>query len=475
MFDWLLQNNELAAIIAFALVLVPVIIIHELGHFIAGRSVGVTILEFGIGFPPRIGKLFTLWGTEFTLNALPFGGFVRPLGEDLVSQQDDDTAAQEREEAAKRGLENIKSVGEAKPLERIWFLSAGAIFNILTAFIVFIIIGLVGIPGEQLEVIILEEDSPLAAAGVQPDDIISAVDGQNFATALDFFEQVSAADAPPSFTILRGADNLEVSATLPAVPAFAPTIDDIAVYVSGIAEGSPAETSGMQVGDIIVQFNDEPINSLQELITLTGNNLGQDVTIKVRRGTETATLGLVPRETPPENQGAIGIQIEPALYHAAAGLYYRPIVEGATVSLSFPEAVQFSVANFTGILNAIASVPAQITSGQITAAEARPVSVVGISQVGGHFLQESIEQERPVEILNYIAIISIALGFTNLLPLPALDGGRILFVLIEMVRGKPVPPERESVVHLLGLAFLLSLTVVIVINDIINPVTDMIR
>ncbi|MEO0565800.1 MAG: site-2 protease family protein, partial [Chloroflexota bacterium] len=123
----------------------------------------------------------------------------------------------------------------------------------------------------------------------------------------------------------------------------------------------------------------------------------------------------------------------------------------------------------------IASIPGQITSGQITAAEARPVSIVGISQVGGYFLQESIEQQRPIEILNYLAIISIALGFTNLLPLPALDGGRILFVLIEMVRGKPIPPERESVVHLLGLAFLLSLTVVIVINDIINPVTDLIR
>ena len=91
------------------------------------------------------------------------------------------------------------------------------------------------------------------------------------------------------------------------------------------------------------------------------------------------------------------------------------------------------------------------------------------------FLQESIEQNRPVEILNYVAIISIALGFTNLLPLPALDGGRILFVLIEMVRGKPIPPEREGFVHLLGLAFLLSLTVVIVINDIVNPVTDLIR
>jgi regulator of sigma E protease len=89
-------------------------------------------------------------------------------------------------------------------------------------------------------------------------------------------------------------------------------------------------------------------------------------------------------------------------------------------------------------------------------------------------LRESIQQERPVLILNYIAIISIALGLTNLLPLPALDGGRILFVLIEMVRGRPIPPEREGMVHLLGLVFLLSLTVVIIINDFINPISELI-
>ncbi|MEL7235546.1 MAG: site-2 protease family protein, partial [Chloroflexota bacterium] len=112
--------------------------------------------------------------------------------------------------------------------------------------------------------------------------------------------------------------------------------------------------------------------------------------------------------------------------------------------------------------------------GNITANEARPISIVGISQIGGRFLTESIEQNRPVVILNYIAVISIALGLTNLLPIPALDGGRILFVLIEMVRGRPIPPEREGIVHLLGLIFLLSVTVVVIINDIVNPITDLI-
>jgi regulator of sigma E protease len=105
--------------------------------------------------------------------------------------------------------------------------------------------------------------------------------------------------------------------------------------------------------------------------------------------------------------------------------------------------------------------------------ENRIVSIVGVSQLGGEFLQESIEQDRPIVILNYIALISIALGVTNLFPIPALDGGRILFVLIEIIRGKPIAPEREGIIHLIGLAFLLSIGIIFILNDIFNPLTDL--
>jgi len=84
-------------------------------------------------------------------------------------------------------------------------------------------------------------------------------------------------------------------------------------------------------------------------------------------------------------------------------------------------------------------------------------------------LQQSILESQPVNFLNYIAIISILLGLTNLLPLPALDGGRIVFVLLEIVRGRPISPEREGMVHLIGLMFILSIGVLFMLNDIINP------
>jgi regulator of sigma E protease len=475
MFEWLLQNDGLAAILAFAIVLIPVIIIHELGHFIAGRSVGVTILEFGIGFPPRIGKLFTLWGTEFTLNWLPFGGFVRPLGEDIVAQKGNEEADADRREAEERGLENVKSVGEAKPLERIWFLSAGAIFNVITAFVVFVAIGLIGIPGERLHIIFADGDSPLREAGVQTNDVIASVDGEPFLIAEDFFSAVSEAPETTQVEVLRGEAGDLVPIELDVPATLSPEIDRFFVFIEAVELSSPAEDAGIRPGDVVLTFNSENVDSVQHLVQLTSASLGQEIALEIQREDEVIQTSLVPRENPPEGQGAMGIRIGTVFYNTDAGVIYRPLFDQGLVSLSVGESLRYSVARFQNIFATIAALPGQFRSGEITAAEARPVSIVGISQVGGFFLQQSIEEDRPIEFLNYIAIISIALGFTNLLPLPALDGGRILFVLIEMVRGKPIPPERESIVHLLGLAFLLSLTVIIVINDIINPVTDLIR
>jgi regulator of sigma E protease len=123
----------------------------------------------------------------------------------------------------------------------------------------------------------------------------------------------------------------------------------------------------------------------------------------------------------------------------------------------------------------IIRVPSELLRGTLSMEAARPVSIVGISQMGGELLQDSIEQGQPVVILNYIALISVALGLTNLLPIPALDGGRILFVLIEIVRGRPIAPEREGLVHLVGLLLLLSVTVVFILNDLFNPITELIR
>lgn len=476
MLDLLLGNGGLAALIAFALVLIPAVIIHELGHFFAGKAVKITILEFGIGFPPRIGRLFTWRGTEFTLNWLPLGGFVRPLGEDMVSQKDHEEEDIDRVEARERGIENIKSVNEAEPLQRIFFLSAGAIANLVSAFLLFIIVGMLGIPGISLMIADVEADSALYEAGLRPNDVIESVNGNHLLESEDFFNYLAEtpAEEPAEIIARRGQEGEIIPISYnPGNITLADSPQRI-VRITGTEPNAPADEAGIRPGDLVMSFNGEPINSNLDLIELTNANTGEEVTMTLLRQGETIETSLIPRENPPPNQGAMGIVIEEALQNTDTGIIYQPIQNQFIVQLSLPRAAQYSIDQFVNLFSLIAQLPGEIIQGRISANEARPVSIVGISQVGGHFLQESIEEDQAGVILNYIAVISIALGLTNLLPLPALDGGRILFVLIEMIRGRPIPPEREGVVHLLGLIFLLSLTVVVIINDIVNPITDMI-
>ena len=133
------------------------------------------------------------------------------------------------------------------------------------------------------------------------------------------------------------------------------------------------------------------------------------------------------------------------------------------------EAIAFGFSQTYEILELIVTLPAKLINGVISPEEARPVSVVGISQIGGSILQQSIAEGNPSIVLHFMGMISIFLGATNLLPIPALDGGRILFVIIEMVRGKPVPPHIENQIHYIGMALLLLLGVIVIFYDIFNP------
>ena len=172
----------------------------------------------------------------------------------------------------------------------------------------------------------------------------------------------------------------------------------------------------------------------------------------------------------------MGIVISKAWEDAINGLVYtQGYTQSEIAPLNLSDAVQYSVNRTVGVITTTVQIPSEVISGALKPEDARPVSIVGMSQIGGQVIQESIQQKRIAPILDFIATISVALGFFNLLPIPALDGGRILFVLIEIVRGRPISPEREGLVHLVGLALLLSLSVLIILNDVINPITNTIR
>jgi regulator of sigma E protease len=424
-------------------------------------------------------KLFSYKGTDYTLNWLPLGGFVRPLGEDMVRQLGDDATNVDREEAERRGVGRTMSVNEAPPLGRIFFMAAGAMANFLMAFILFVVIALSGLPqqvGAAIGLNFVAEGSVLAQAGLQQGDAIQTINGESFTSADALIEQIYASNGEPvTLRILRQNEAEPVEITFTPDLMGAPAPGESHPIVLGIAEDSPAEAAGLEAIDLILAFNGEAVADYQQLQELTAQHLDEAVTLTVWRDGEEIDLTLTPRSQPPAGQGAMGIGIATATLNPDMGVIFQEGARNELVPQPLDRAVAYSVGRITEVMRTIASIPGQILSGTAESDSLRFTSPLGISQVGGVFLQESIQRDQPSIIIEFIALISLALGLTNLLPIPALDGGRILFVVVEMIRGRPISPEREGMVHLVGLALLLSLMVVVLINDIANPLTNLLR
>jgi regulator of sigma E protease len=455
--------DALTALFAFVVVLIPLIVVHEFGHLLACKSVGIAVLEFGIGFPPRVARLFRWGETDFTLNALPLGGFVLPLGEDFVKPQGEEATAADRDEVLERLGQNpdVKSVHEAKPWQKIWFLGAGALANFAAALVLFVIVPLTGVPARQFEVRdVLDPASPL-----QVGDIIFENEGAFFNARDSRAGHILAtfgAQDPVTVSLERGEKRQTVD--LSPLNAEAEAVYEL-LEVEAVQPDLPADRAGLLVGDRILAVDGEAVRSLRQLQDYTAGHQDQEIALLIQRAGEELTLSLVPTVPEGESRARMGVIINRLVAAPRLGLIlddseaYRP--------LGFSDSLTYGVEGFLETFVIISSFPSRLLRGELTAQEARPVSPVGVSQIGAEIIQNNPYQD----LILFTALISIALGITNLLPIPGLDGGRILFVLVEIVRGKPMAPEREGLVHLMGFAFLLVLSIILIINDLVNPLS----
>jgi len=236
------------------------------------------------------------------------------------------------------------------------------------------------------------------------------------------------------------------------------TPDTSKVEIQQVAPNSPAAQSGLAAGDIFVSIDNMPINSMNTLSKVVANSLGKQVDITVLSNGVTKSVLVTPRVNPPAGEGALGV------------ILTNPLVPTSIFS-AFPQAVQTTLAQGKQLI----LLPYQLITGQISSQQGRVVSVVGIYDIFSQIQsQDQASGVTPVNmflnILGFFALISVALGYTNLLPIPALDGGRILFLLPELLFKKKVKPEFENAVHFVGFALLMVLMVVLVINDIVNPI-----
>ena len=231
------------------------------------------------------------------------------------------------------------------------------------------------------------------------------------------------------------------------------------VAIVDVVPGSPAEMAGLQANDYIVAAQGQRITDTDQLARVINANKGKEIELTYRRAGQETTVKSTPRVNPPEGQGALGITM------------------GATaVKVTWLQAVPYAAYEVYYQAKSLVSLPVMLLRGEIPAEQARVVGPVGMENLFNRMRVEDNNAAQtnpgsaPLMTLNFLAVISAALGITNLLPIPALDGGRILFVLAELIFRKRVPARYENMVHLIGFAALILLMIVITAQDIINPI-----
>jgi regulator of sigma E protease len=459
--DLLLQT-----IIPFVGVLVVLIVIHELGHYFTAKLTGVKVLEAGLGYPPRVWG-FTWRDTIYSINLLPLGGFVRLLGEEDPS--DPESLA-------------------AKPRwVRLLVLASGSGMNFLLPIALFALVfmlprdvstGLTQVtsvireaPAAQAHPVSIPEGvDPDEAIGLEPGDVIVAVNGHETRNPAEVGREIRLnLGETITMTVRRTLDSGEVVVLdYPIASRWAP--DDVMYTVrEGDTVSSIASELGVLPGAVIFAADiDTGLDEGQELLVPVGDETvaytvkaNDSVALVARRlgvssevvreaaGLPDPNQALVPGEELRFEQGPTGITI--AIWNPA-------FVE----SESFPvwEAVPNGLSEYFDTLVLFRNELVSWVRGGTGPGFAGPV---GIAQVTG----EVVEQSGWMALLELAALLSFNLGIVNLLPLPMLDGGRIAFVLLEIARGgRRIAPEKEAIVHLVGLALIITFAVVVTYFDV---------
>jgi regulator of sigma E protease len=229
--------------------------------------------------------------------------------------------------------------------------------------------------------------------------------------------------------------------------------------ITQVASGSPAMDVGLQSGDIILMVAGIQVEDINQLISTVNINTGQEITLTIERDGSTETVTIIPRENPPAGEGAMGIGLSNPL---------KPTPLLQSVGYAF-EATGF-------IIRETLMLPVRLMRGSVDPALARPVGYKGIFDIYSQAVDMDQDTELataeplPIFTLSIIANISLALGITNLLPIPALDGGRILFTLPELIFGKRIPQKWENAVNTISFLLLIILMVVVTVLDFTNPI-----
>ena len=420
----------IVAILIFSLI----IIFHELGHFLLAKANHITVTEFAVGMGPILLKT-TRGETTYALKLLPFGGSCSMLGED--------------EEETGEGSFNSKSVWA-----RMSVIAAGPLFNLLLAFLLSIIV--ISYAGSgPARVIEVAEGSPEAAAGLEAGDVITSYNGRHISLGKELNTTVSMHGIPTDqirLTVKRDGETKEI--------VYAPTVtesyrlgfsyddDEDGALIVSVEKGLPMEEAGVQAGDVVTGIDGTSIGSSQDLMDYLADHplTGESVTLTYRHNGSERQAVMVPEISSyaslnfsyslREDQSSLGI-----LKYSVLEVKYW--VEMVIDSLGMLFTGEYHLSDLSG-----------------------PVGVVDA-------IGKSIDYASPYGIvmeimtaLNMAILLSANLGVMNLIPFPALDGGRLVFLVVEAARRKPLKRDVEGMIHFGGLILLMVLMVYVLINDV---------
>lgn len=492
--------SSVTNILIFVVMLGVLVFVHELGHFAVAKRLRIPVPEFGFGFPPRVLKFWqgAGWieiqgkhiviprkfalpqtlsvgsqviykteakndreiltsievidaeskglvlsspvqnldrGTEYTLNAIPLGGFVKLMGEEDP---------------------NVPGgFATAKPIVRIPILLAGVTMNFILAFIVFMVTA-VGSPPyvtvQTTSIAAVQQNSPAEQIGLRANDTIATVNGQDVKDNYPALSQMLRQNAgqPVTLSVIRNNQTLDPITVTPRAnpprgegPLGIALNGWIGLAVSSVEPGSVADKAGVRPGDAVVFLVDPKGRTLKdqnELEQFTMAHPGWKIEWRLARGSK--LLDPVTIQIPDkvdETNATLGVSLQTPLADAPR----KSLEEIGTVVVSIPTMF-----------------------GQVFAGNAPAnafVGPIGIAQVTGEVAQRG----GAMALLELLGLLSLNLAVVNLLPLPALDGGHLVFVLLEWIRGgKKIDPQKEGMVHLVGLAVLLGLMILISVFDV---------
>ncbi|SDW71960.1 RIP metalloprotease RseP [Roseicitreum antarcticum] len=435
-------GNVFFTIAMFVIAILVIVTVHEFGHYIVGRWSGIHAEVFSIGFGPVLAARVDRHGTKWQLAALPFGGYVKFLG-DADAASGKDVAALSALDAKRRRA----SMHGAPLWARALTVAAGPVFNFIFAVLVFATFMMWR--GVAVDTPVVGQITPLpnVVNELQMGDLITAVDGRETSDLEAFYNTIE--DVPPApvvtYDVMRDGQALQVQGPYPQPP-----------LAGSISLQSAARDAGMQPGDVIVSVDGTPLSAFSELRDMVAASGGSTLDLEVWRDGTVLDLALTPRSTDLPMAGG-GFETRWLI-----GLTSGSIFEHPTRMPGVVEASQAAVSQTWEIMRTSLEGLYYMVTGMISTCNIS--GPIGIAETSAAMASDGV-----ADFIWFLAVLSVAVGLMNLFPIPVLDGGHLVFHAWEAVTGKPPSDGAMRIFMTVGLTILISVMLFAITNDLFCP------